>query len=48
MYEFILGQWVMRKFTEEQVDLCVTKGYITQEQAAGILSERQISTGTAV
>jgi len=42
MYEFIKNMWVMRKYTAEQVNLCVFKGYITQVQADEILAMEQI------
>lgn len=32
MYQFLLNLWLMNKITEQQVDLAVTKGLITQEQ----------------
>lgn len=42
MYSFILNQWVMRKYTDTQVQNCVVKKYITQEQANVIMSIPQI------
>lgn len=44
MYEFILNMWVMRKYTVDQVNLCVTKGYITQAQANEVLTTVQITS----
>lgn len=41
MYNFIKNQWVMGKYTATQVQNCVTKGYITQEQADEILATPQ-------
>jgi hypothetical protein len=43
MYNFILNQWVMKKFTETNVQNCVTKGYITQDQADTILATPQFN-----
>lgn len=43
MYNFILNQWIMRKYTETNIANCVIKGYITQEQADTILGTPQIS-----
>lgn len=43
MYDFILNQWILRKFTKTNVQNCVTKAYITQDQANTILSNSQIS-----
>jgi hypothetical protein len=43
MYDFILYQWIMKKFTTDQVNKCVAKGYITQDQANMILATLQIS-----
>lgn len=42
MYNFILNQWIMKKYTETNIQNCVTKGYITQEQANTILATPQI------
>lgn len=42
MFNFILFQWVMRKFTADQVNACVTKKFITQDQADTILETQQI------
>jgi hypothetical protein len=41
MYGFILNQWIMEKYTVDKVNLCVTKGYITQDQANTILDTPQ-------
>ena len=43
MYNFILNQWIMKKYTATQVQNCVTKGYITQDQANTILATPQVS-----
>lgn len=42
MYDFIKIQWMLRKFREANIANCVTKGYITQEQADTILAMPQI------
>jgi hypothetical protein len=41
MYDFILYQWQLKKFTADQVNACVTKGYITQDKADTILATSQ-------
>ena len=43
MHEFIKIRWILRKFTEAQVAACVTKGYITQDEATEILSMTQVA-----
>jgi len=42
MYNFILYQWKLGQFDIENVQLCVTKEYITQEQADIILIIPQV------
>ena len=42
MYQYILGQWVMKVYTEINVSNCVTKKYITQAQADTILATPQM------
>ncbi|BDG48760.1 XkdX family protein [Parageobacillus sp. KH3-4] len=42
MYQFILNQWILGKYTETQVQNAVAKGYITQEQADTILATPKI------
>lgn len=42
MYDFILNQWIMKKFTQTQVQNCVTKGYITPDQTNTIISTPQV------
>lgn len=42
MYGFVLNMWVMRRITAEQVQMYVTKGYITQEEANMILATPQV------
>lgn len=44
--DFILNQWIMRKYTETNITSCVTKGYITQEQADIILATPQVIVST--
>lgn len=39
---FILNQWIMRKYNETNVANCVTKKYITQVQADIILATPQV------
>jgi hypothetical protein len=41
MYNFILNQWIMGKYTTTQIQNCVTKGYITQDQANTILATQK-------
>lgn len=43
MYDFVLNQWIMRKFDATKVQLCATKGYITQDQANTILATPQVT-----
>ena len=40
-YNFVLYEWIMSAFTVAQVNLCVTKLYITQDQANTILGTPQ-------
>lgn len=42
MYAFILNMWIMKRLTQEQVQMYVTKGFITQEEANMILATPQI------
>lgn len=46
MYDFILNQWKMRKYTTTNIANCVTKGYVTQDQANTILSTVQVEVST--
>lgn len=41
MYRFIFNCWKLQKITEEDVKAFVTKGFISELQAADILSEPQ-------
>ncbi len=41
MYRFIFNCWKMSKITEADVKAFVTKGFISELQAADILSEPQ-------
>lgn len=43
MYDFVLNQWIMKKFDTAKVQLCATKGYITQDQANTILATQQVT-----
>lgn len=43
MYEFIKNQWLMRKYTEDNIANCINKGYITQDQANAVMSIGQIT-----
>jgi hypothetical protein len=42
MYDYIKNQWIMSKFTKINIDKCVSKGYINQEQADEIMAMNQI------
>lgn len=42
LYNFIANMWVMRRYTAEQVQAAVTKGYITQQEADEILAMPQV------
>ncbi len=44
MYDFIKNQWILGKYTTVNIEKCVTKGYITQDQANTIMSMNQVST----
>ncbi|MFW2500147.1 MULTISPECIES: hypothetical protein [Clostridium] len=46
MYEFILNQWIMKKYTENSIANCVVKGYIAQDQANTIMAMAQVTTIT--
>lgn len=43
MYNFILNMWVMKRLTQEQVQLYGAKGYITQVEAEMILATPQVA-----
>lgn len=43
---FILNQWIMRKYNETNIANCVIKKYITQEQGDIILATPQIELST--
>lgn len=45
LYNFIRNMWVMGRYTPEQVQSAVPKGYITQEEAAEILATPRVSDG---
>jgi len=44
MYEFIKNQWIMGKYTAENIAKCVTKRFITQAQADEITATPQATT----
>lgn len=44
LYNFIRNQWVMRRYTAEQVQTAVTKGYISQTEADEILATPQVES----
>ncbi|MFT8350087.1 hypothetical protein [Clostridium saccharoperbutylacetonicum] len=44
MYNFILNQWIMCKYTFSNIQNCINKGYITQEQANTVLATPQVTT----
>lgn len=46
MYDFILNQWILRTYTIERVQKCVTKNYITQTEADTILATPQMTIVT--
>lgn len=41
MYDFILNMWIMGRIDTAKVQTCVTKGYITQDEANMILDTPQ-------
>ena len=41
-YKFVLNQWVIRAYTVDNVMACVTKKFITSEEAQTILNTPQI------
>jgi len=43
---FILNQWIMRKYDETNIANCVIKKYIMQSQADVILATPQIEVST--
>lgn len=43
MYNFILTQWILGKYTTTQITSCVNKNFITQGQADVILATPQIT-----
>jgi len=42
MYDFIKNQWILSRYTETNITKCVTRGYITQEQADKIMKLPQV------
>lgn len=43
LFNYIKNQWIMRRYNEAQIALCVTKNYITQLEADEILAMQQIA-----
>jgi hypothetical protein len=43
MYEFIKNQWILGKYTATNIANCVTKGYITQDQANAVMTIEQVT-----
>ena len=43
MYGFILNMYILKRITAEQVQIYVTKGYITQNEANMILATPQVA-----
>lgn len=46
MYDFIKNQWILGKYTTTNVANCVSKKYITQQQADTITTMEQITVDT--
>lgn len=44
MYDFILNQWILGKYTATNIANCVNQGYVTQDQANIILTIAQVTT----
>lgn len=44
MYDFIKNMWIMGRYTTTNITNCVTKGYITQDQANTIIVMEQVTT----
>lgn len=44
MYEFIKNQWILGKYTATNIEKCIAKGYITQNQANTIMVMEQVTT----
>lgn len=43
MYNFILNMWIMKRLSVEQVQMYVTKGFVSQEEANMILATPQVA-----
>lgn len=43
MYDFIKNMWIMGRYTATNIDNCVNKGYITQDQANTIIAIAQVT-----
>lgn len=46
MFDFIKNMWIMRNYSTDQVQKCVTKNYISQDQANTVLSTQQVTIET--
>ncbi len=42
MYDFIKNMWIMGRYNSTNVGNCITKGYITQDQANTIMAISQM------
>lgn len=42
MYSFLLNMWIMKKITESQIQIQVTKGKITQPEYNTIVAAPQV------
>lgn len=42
MYQYLLNMWIMRRVTETQINACVAKLYISQNEADMILATPQV------
>lgn len=45
MYGFVLNMWIMGRITTDQVNVYLSKNFITEEEADMILATPQISQG---
>lgn len=44
MHDFIRNMWIMGRYNQTNISNCVTKEYITQEQANTIMTMAQVTT----
>lgn len=42
MYSFAKNMWIMKRITEEQLEIYVNKGYLTDDEKLEILDTPQI------